>query len=105
SQQELVAEMEKIPLVLDVPVPGTNAKVKWEAKAVNQESSRIPIDEANNYATRRYVSRDGTWVHVMITRGRPGPLVVKHLPTECYPSNGFDLVGQPAGYLLERADG
>jgi hypothetical protein len=50
----------------------------------------------------RYVNRtDGTAVQVMLTRGRPGPMVIRHLPTECYVSSGFELVEQPKRYFSE----
>src|SRR5437868_3817102 len=96
SQEELVAEMEKIPLTLGA----------WEGKSVDEDPTRTPLDAANNYALRRYVNRsNGTVVTVMLTRGLPGPLVLKHLPTVCYPSNGYEILGQPARYLSANTDG
>jgi hypothetical protein len=92
SQEELAAEMEKIPLNVGA----------WEGKAVQENPDYHPQDAANNYVKRRYVSHtDGTVASIMITRGRPGPIVIKHLPTECYPSSGYQLVGEPKRYLSD----
>jgi hypothetical protein len=94
SQEELATEMEKMPLNVGA----------WEGKAFLDNPDYHPRDEANNYALRRYVSHvDGTVATIMLTRGRPGPLVIKHLPTECYPSSGYELVGQPKRFLSTRS--
>jgi hypothetical protein len=91
SQEVLEAEIAKIPLTL-----GT-----WEGKTLEVTSHPL-MPDATNYALRRYVNRtDGTMVSVMLTRGRPGPMVVKHLPIECYPSNGYEIADGPKPFLSE----
>ena len=86
SHEALVAEMEKVPLNIG----------KWEGQTVQDNPDYRPIDDANSYVVRRYINKaDGSGASVMITRGRSGPLVIKHLPTECYPSSGYELVGEP----------
>lgn len=96
SQEELYAEMEKVPLTLGA----------WDGKPADEDTMRTPIDAANNYALRRYVNRnDGAVVTMMLTRGLPGPLVLRHLPTECYPSNGFETIAEPTRYVATNPDG
>jgi hypothetical protein len=91
SHDELVAEMEKVPLTFGA----------WEGKTVYVSSHPL-LPDATNFALRRYVNqKDGTALQVMLTRGRPGPMVIKHLPTECYPSSGFEVVEPPKRFFSE----
>jgi hypothetical protein len=92
SHDELAAEIEKVPLRLG----------SWEGKT-EEISSHPLMAGATNYALRRYVNHaDGTVAKVMLTRGRPGPMVIRHLPTECYVSNGYELVDGPKQFLSEN---
>jgi hypothetical protein len=92
THEELVAEIGKVPLTLGA----------WEGKSLYVSSDPI-MPDATNFAFRRYVNRsDGTLVNLMLTRGRPGPMVIKHLPTECYPANGYELVDEPQRFISEN---
>jgi|SRR6516165_10638733 hypothetical protein len=85
AAQEIM-DMERLPLSVD----------GWEGKTIPNESDEPILPDASSYLHRRYGNRDGTVVaSVMLTRGRPGPMVIKHLPTECYPGRGYELVDQP----------
>ncbi len=87
-----ILELEKMPLTVG----------DWEGKTVQEDANRQILPDALNYLLRRYVNyKDGTVASVLLTRGRPGPMVIKHLPTECYPSNGYELVGQPKRFLSQ----
>jgi hypothetical protein len=90
-----IAEMDKIPVKVGA----------WEGKTIWDESTRAALPDAANCLVRRYVNHlDGNVASVLVSRGRPGPMVIKHLPTECYPSNGYTLIGAPKRYLSPRAD-
>jgi hypothetical protein len=91
-----IAEMDKVPTKVGA----------WEGKTIWDESTRAALPDAANCLVRRYVNQtDGTVASVLLTRGRPGPMVIKHLPTECYPSSGYDLMASPKRYLSPDSDG
>jgi hypothetical protein len=93
---EEIMEMEKLPFVAGA----------WEGTTIKEDSANRILDTAGRYLSRRYVNHaDGTVASMMLTRGRPGPMVIKHLPTECYVSSGFEMVGQPKRYLSENDKG
>jgi hypothetical protein len=90
----LVAELARVPVTLG----------SWEGKTFYVSSDPI-MPDATNFAFRRYVNRaDGTLVNIMLTRGAPGPLVIKHLPIECYPANGYALLDEPQRFTSEGPD-
>jgi hypothetical protein len=89
-------DLEKIPVIAG----------GWEGKTVEGPSAQqILADGTNNYLVRRYVNHaDGALVNVLMTHGRPGPLVMRHLPTECYLASGYELVGEPKRFLSPSSD-
>ena len=90
-----ILEMEKLPLIIGA----------WEGKPVHQDSDEQVFPDPDTFLVRRYVNHnDGTAATVMLTRGRPGPMVIRHLPTECYPSSGYELVGEPKRFLSQSPD-
>src|SRR6266852_4737772 len=85
-----ISDMEKLPLEIG----------PWEGQTIEDEVTKQLRAGSNNFLSRRYVNHtDGTVACVMLTRGRPGPMVIKHLPTECYESNGYQLVVRPKRHL------
>jgi hypothetical protein len=87
--------MEKLPLSLGA----------WEGKPFHQDSDEQIFPDPSIFLLRRYVNHDdGTAASVMLTRGRPGPMVMTHLPTDCYPNSGYDLVGQPKRFRSQSLD-
>ena len=85
-------DLDKLPWVL-----GT-----WEGAEVTDDHANQVLNSSTIYLRRRYINRaDGSVADLLITQGRLGPMVIKHLPTECYESAGFELVGQPKRYLSE----
>src|SRR5690242_5383246 len=77
-------ELEKVPLVVGA----------WEGKAIQEDAARDVLPDPENFLFRRYVNHsNGNVASIMLTRGRPGPMVIKHLPTECYVSSGYEMVG------------
>jgi hypothetical protein len=90
-----ILEMEKLPLIVGA----------WEGKPVHQDADEQVFPDPGTFLMRRYVNHnDGTAASVMLTRGRPGPMAIRHLPTECYPSSGYQLVGQPKRFLSPSPD-
>lgn len=73
---------------------------RWDGKELQQDSAQEALADFRKNLLLRYVNRfDGTSADVLIGRGRPGPLVMMHLPPECYPAAGYDMVGRPKRYL------
>src|SRR5262245_28000583 len=67
------ADLERIPLTVGA----------WEGKRIEQSPNTVPLADLPNTALYRYVNQtDGSVVSVLLSRGRPGPMVIKHLPTE-----------------------
>jgi len=90
-----IIELEKVPLTVG----------SWDGKTIEDAPSHPLLPDASNCIQRRYVNRlDGTVATMMITRGLPGPMVIKHLPTECYVSNGYELVDGPNKFFSDRTD-
>lgn len=93
DDRQQVLEMEKVPLVIG----------SWEGASIEKSWVHQRIEDVGDYLTRRYVNQnDGEILNVILFRGRPGPMVIKHLPTECYISNGFELESQPKRFLVDR---
>lgn len=85
-------------------IKAKNDTVAWEGKDIPREQVREALVDSTKCLQRRYTNLiDGNSCSVLLTRGRPGPMVIKHLPTECYPSSGFELVGAPKRYLTSKA--
>jgi hypothetical protein len=94
SAQEIL-ELENVPLTAG----------RWQGTTIEDKSSEQAFGNVNHYLLRRYVNRyDGTVGTVLLTRGRPGPMLIKHLPTECYISAGYELVGKPKRYISQIDD-
>jgi Protein of unknown function (DUF3485) len=75
----------------------------WQGRTIPRESVREALADTTECLQRRYVNNlDGSACSIVLTRGRPGPMVIKHLPTECYPSNGFEIVGSPKRFLTSN---
>lgn len=74
----------------------------WQGKTIHRDNLREALPDESTTMVRRYVSRENESVAVLLTRGRSGPMVIKHLPTECYPSSGYDIVGSPKRYLTKH---
>lgn len=90
-----IQEMDSIPLSFGA----------WEGKGADEDAADAILDINKNSLTRRYVNHtDGTVASIYLTRGRPGPMVIKHLPTECYVSSGYKMVGQPKRYLSPSSE-
>jgi Protein of unknown function (DUF3485) len=90
---EQMAEMEQLGLRIG----------GWEGRTIPREQVREALADTTECMQRRYVNPlDGSSCAVLLTRGRPGPMVIKHLPTECYPSSGFAIVGEPKRFLTNN---
>jgi Protein of unknown function (DUF3485) len=89
-------ELEQMPVIVG----------GWEGKTVEEPSrQQILAEGTNNYLVRRYVNHgDGAVATVLLTHGRPGPLVMRHLPTECYLASGYELVGEPKRFRSQSSD-
>jgi hypothetical protein len=97
SSQEIL-EMNNLPLSVGA----------WEGKSLSQGSDEQIFPDSSKFLLRRYVNHgdqyNGAAASVMLTRGRPGPMVTLHLPIHCYPSAGYDLVGPPKRFLSQSPD-
>src|ERR1051325_8932422 len=72
--EEQMAEMEQLSLRIG----------GWEGRTIPREQVREALADTTECMQRRYVNPlDGSSCSVLLTRGRPGPMVIKHLPTEC----------------------
>jgi hypothetical protein len=90
DEQKTVAELEKMPLTVG----------PWQGKTV-QQNTDSPLKDTTTSIVRRYVNQDnGSVATILVTRGLPGPMVIKHLPTECYVSSGYEIVGQPKRFQV-----
>ena len=90
-----ISEMEKLPLNVGA----------WEGKPLHPDSEEQITQELGNFLLRRYVKHnDGTAASVMLTYGRTRPMILAHLPTECYPNTGWNLVGQPKHFRSQSLD-
>ncbi len=95
DQRQEIEEMETLPHTIG----------SWDARSGTEKATKPPMDEWSNYLRRRYVKRDdGDLLTVLLTRGKPGPMVIKHLPTECYISNGYELEAEPKRHLVSGSD-
>jgi hypothetical protein len=92
SSEQDISEMEKLPMEVGA----------WVGQTAQDDAAKQLRADSKNFLSRRYVNRtDGAVANVMLTRGRPGPMVIKHLPTECYESAGYQLVGKPKHYSTQ----
>jgi hypothetical protein len=92
---QITTEMAQLPLVIG----------DWGGSPTRDSPAAQALPENARPLARQYVNRqDGTVADILLTRGRPGPMVIKHLPTECYPSNGFEQVDPPKRYLSKSSD-
>lgn len=92
--ESLEANFEKIPLTIG----------PWDGKDIDGKGQPL-VDIGGGRNLRRYVNRnDGATVSVLLKRGPRGPMVIKHLPTECYVSAGYEIVEQPKRFLTLRKD-
>lgn len=88
-------DLERVPLTIGA----------WDGKAIDPTARNHPFAEDGGHLLRRYVNRsDGATVTVLLRRGLRGPMVIKHLPTECYISAGYEFAEQPKRFLTPRAD-
>lgn len=89
--EDIAARFEQIPMTIG----------DWQGIAVKDDlGGAIKLGHDRNFQ-RQYVNqKDGTSVNVLVTSGRPGPMVVQHLPTECYPCAGYETAEQPKRFLL-----
>jgi hypothetical protein len=77
----------------------------WDGKSIKDESSSDALPDADKFLMRRYVNHlDGSVATIMLTRGRHGPMLIKHLPTECYPSAGYETAMEPKRFVSQSAD-
>jgi Protein of unknown function (DUF3485) len=68
----------------------------WEGYDVVEDKKAMPEEIIGRHLLRRYVDRNrGTAVTVFLTCGGSRPMWSGHLPTECYPSAGYQVVGSP----------
>ncbi len=89
---------------------------RWSSGTAGQETSEMekPLhpdseeqiaQDPGTFLLRRYVNHnDGTAASVMLTYGRTRPMILSHLPTECYPNTGWNLVGQPKHFRSQSLD-
>jgi hypothetical protein len=79
---------------------------RWDGKELQRDSAQEALPNAPKNLLLRYVNRfDGTSADVLLGRGRPGPMVIFHLPPECYPAAGYEMIGKPKRYLSPSDDG
>jgi len=94
AADDLVAHLERIPRTVGA----------WEGKPIEESHSARPLTDQTKSLMFRYVNQDnGNVVSVLVTCGRPGPMVIQHLPTECYVSAGYEIAEQPKRFVT-RAD-
>lgn len=77
----------------------------WVGEPVDADRIKLPRIEIPNTQVYRFVNQqDGNVLSVMLHAGRPGPLVLKHLPTECYVAAGYELAEGPKRFVAQRSD-
>jgi hypothetical protein len=73
----------------------------WDGQDETATLPETPPGMIGPTAVRRYVNRKtGDVVLVYLTAGRPGPLLVNHQPTDCYPAFGYDLASGPTRFAV-----
>jgi hypothetical protein len=69
---------------------------EWEGE--EDDSAHHPED-VGPLTMRRYRNRvRGTALSILVSAGAPGPMIVNHPPTTCYPGIGYNLSSAPARY-------
>src|SRR4051794_5686375 len=77
ASDQLAAHLDQVPMTVGA----------WEGKPIEGSQTALPLAERTSTLVCRYVNQqDGNTVSVLLNCGRPGPMVIKHLPTECYVS-------------------
>jgi hypothetical protein len=90
-----ILDMENIPLVIGM----------WEGKPIEEKVVQQVLGGGNQFLLRRYVNQyNGTVATTMLTCGPPGPMLIQHLPTECYVSAGYEQVGQTKRFVSQSPD-
>jgi hypothetical protein len=91
---DITASFERIPMTIG----------DWQGIAEKGDiNDAIKVGHDRRFQ-RLYVNqKDGTSVSVLVTSGRPGPMVTQHLPTECYPCAGYETAEQPKRFLLTHS--
>jgi hypothetical protein len=93
DRSELTKDMSVIPLAVG------------DGKYIGSDVSDAADDESQGGMARRYLNaEDGDSLTVMLFRGRQGPMVIQHLPTECFICNGYELESPPQRILVDRQD-
>lgn len=73
----------------------------WDGQDASATLPETPPGMIGPTAVRRYVNRkNGDVLVVFLTAGRPGPLLVNHLPTDCYPGIGYNLASGPTQFAV-----
>jgi len=73
----------------------------WDGQDESATLPETPPGMIGPTAVRRYVNRkNGDVLVVYLTAGQPGPLLVNHLPTDCYPGIGYNLASGPTRFAV-----
>jgi hypothetical protein len=92
----VASALARIPYVIDA----------WAGAEDKQALSVPDLDKIGPLTIRRYANRvNGSVSDLVLTAGRPGPIFVNHLPTDCYPAAGFTQVGPIEHYSVPLKDG
>lgn len=92
---EIQTDMEKVPALCEVCGPWVGHRVKTDLHAI------LKAEGTPNIWVRYVNKMNGQAVMVYLTCGRPGPMVIKHLPTECYPSSGYQTTKAPSRFVTQ----
>jgi hypothetical protein len=74
---------------------------EWEGRDETANLPDLPPGKIGPTIVRRYVSRKtGEVILTYLTAGQPGPMLVNHQPTDCYPAIGYILTGAIARHTV-----
>ncbi len=91
NPEEVKARLQRIPLRITT----------WEGQDETSDYPEYPPTVMGPIRGIRYVNRSsGETVRIFLTAGPVGPILVNHLPTDCYPALGYELVANPVRHTI-----
>lgn len=91
TPEEVNSRLQRIPLRI----------ATWEGQDETSELPEYPPEVVGPIRSIRYVNRSGgETLWIFVTAGPTGPMLVNHLPTQCYTGIGYDLVSEPIHHTV-----
>jgi hypothetical protein len=91
----VMAKLQSVPLTIG----------EWAGEDESASLAALPPGKIGPTIIRRYVNtRNGEVVRILLAGDRPGPLLVNHQPTDCYPGIGYNLGAAPTRHGVSVDD-